>query len=113
MKYLIIVALIGIAIAGTLLNVHIIRLNEGFEVIAKDNMTFRDTYADVRAWGLADYMSHAPRIRNYLFYEKKYAALKNMVNQKKAAVNKETGSVADSAKKQLESAEKAIRDWLK
>ncbi|OQY57625.1 MAG: hypothetical protein B6245_16165 [Desulfobacteraceae bacterium 4572_88] len=101
MKTIIAVVLVAAVVAGILLNIHIIRLDEGFEVISKDQMTFRDTYADVRNWGLKDYMSHAPRIRNYLLYEKQYAALMKIVGNNKGTFQDEANQLMDSAKKKF------------
>ena len=64
------IVLILTAIA--LLHVHVIRLEDDFDIIAKDGMTLRGTYVDVRDWGPADYLSCAPRIRNHLICERHY-----------------------------------------
>ncbi|RLC01491.1 MAG: hypothetical protein DRI57_31040 [Deltaproteobacteria bacterium] len=83
-----------------LLNVHIIRSDEGFDVILKDHMSFRETYADVRGWGLADYLSHSKRIGNYLIIEKHYP---RMVEQARGK--------ADSAKDTLRALEASFHQW--
>ena len=82
-----------------LLNVHIIRSDEGFDVILKDHMSFRETYADVRDWGLAEYLS-SPRIRNYLICEKHYPS---MVDQARGK--------ADSARDKLRELEASLHQW--
>jgi hypothetical protein len=37
---------------------HIIRTNEGHQVLAKTGLTFRDTYVDIRQFGLTDWRDH-------------------------------------------------------
>ncbi|QTA90424.1 hypothetical protein [Desulfonema magnum] len=85
----------------SLLNLHIIRTHDGIEVITKDSMTFRDTFTDVRKWRFTDYISHSPRIRNYLIYEKHYPALMAMLRQNTVP-----------AKLKLREFEEAVHQWL-
>lgn len=107
-NFLIILCLMTIIIMGVALNVHVIRTDDGFEIITKDHMTFRDTYADVRDWSLTDYIVHAPRIRNYLLYEKQYNRLVKMVEDEK----KKSEGIWDKARKKLEPVEEWISDKL-
>ncbi len=107
-NFMIIVCLLTLIGMGIALNVHVIRTGDGFEMITKDHMTFRDTYVDVRDWSLPDYVTHAPRIRNYLLYEKQYNKLVKMIDDEK----KKSEGIFDKAKKKLEPIEKALRDWI-
>ena len=88
-----------------LLNIHIIRISDGIDIIWKDTITFRDTYADVREWGLNEYLVHSPRIRNYLLYEKHYVRLVNLVK-------KSADQTADSAKITLRELEENVHQWI-
>lgn len=108
-KNAIIIILVTVLSAVGILNIHIIRTADGFEFTSKDKMSFQDTYADVRQWGLADYLSHSPKIRNYLL-EKKYAELVNLTKTKKKTVRQQADEVADSAKKAAESVGNKVKD---
>ncbi|MDM8522923.1 hypothetical protein QUF80_06075 [Desulfococcaceae bacterium HSG8] len=95
MKNIIITILLATLIAGALLSAHIIRTTDGFEFTTKEQLTFQDTYVDVRQWGLKDYFSHSPKIRNYLL-EKKYEAAVNLVKGKEKTFKEKAGEVVDS-----------------
>lgn len=64
MKIILALLLISVILFG--LNFHILRSDDGFEIITKDRMGIRDTYVDVRNWGMKDYVTQSPRIRNHL-----------------------------------------------
>ena len=84
-----------------LLSFHIILTDDGIDIITKDTLTFRDTFADVRRWDLSDYITHSQRIRNYLIYEKHYPALLAMLKEN-----------TDPAKTKLREIEEAVHKWL-
>lgn len=64
---------VGLAVI-LILNVHVIRMDDGVDIITKDTMCLRDSYVDVRDWQFRDYMRHSPRIRNYLLHDVYYAS---------------------------------------
>ena len=47
----------GAAVYGSL-GWHVLRTDEGFEVVAKTQATFAETYLDVRNYTLSDWASH-------------------------------------------------------
>jgi preprotein translocase subunit SecF len=104
------ILVIALAVLG-ILNIHIIRTADGFEFTSKDKMSFQDTYADVRQWGLADYFSHSPKIRNYLL-EKKYDELVKLTKTEKKTIRQQADDVADAAKKTVESVGEKVKDLL-
>ncbi|MCP4350044.1 MAG: hypothetical protein GY795_31580 [Desulfobacterales bacterium] len=112
MKKVIATGVFILIIIVILLNVHIIRITSGFEFTSKDHMTFKDTYVDVRRWTLFDYLSHSPRIRNYLLYERQYGSLKKDVEQAKKKLKKKTDKTLDATKKKMKSFEKSLDEWL-
>ncbi len=112
MKKLIATGIFILIIIIILLNVHIIRITGGFEFTSKDHMTFKDTYVDVRRWTLFDYLSHSPRIRNYLLYERQYGTLKKEVEKAKGTLKKKSDKTLDATKKKMKSLEKSLHEWL-
>lgn len=105
MRIFISLTILALIISGFLLNVHIIRLEHEYEIITKESMALRDTYADVRQWDLSDYFSHSPRIRNYLVCEKYYPYLTNQIKDKKE-------KSVHFAKEKLRTAEESVHRWI-
>ncbi len=105
MKIIMTVMIIAsIAFAGAL-NVHILRTEDGLELISKDNMSLRDTYVDVRKWCVDDYFTHSTRISSYLLYTKQYIPLKK-------ALKENAAKYSQKAKEILRPAEEALHGWL-
>lgn len=94
-----------IVMLGFSFSFHVLRLDDSFDIITKETLTLRDTYADVRNWGWTDYLSHSPRIRNYLIYEKYYPRLVRMAKEN-------TDKSVDSAKDTLREVEKMFHKWI-
>ncbi len=98
------------------MNFHVIRVGRlDFDIIRKEKMTLDDMYVDVRNWLLADYFYHAPRIRNYLFFEKPYNRLLALIQEKKAQMEKireKNMELYDPEKDELNPLEKTIREWI-
>ncbi|MFZ0944882.1 MAG: hypothetical protein WB930_14375 [Syntrophobacteraceae bacterium] len=87
------------------LSLHIVRTADGFEFIAKNELSFRDTFVDVRSWELDDYFAHSSRIRDYLFYTKHYIPLKKDVEKRMAELSKKT-------KENLKPLEQSLHEWV-
>ncbi len=81
MKKLVILFVMIVVFFGVVLNVHFIRTEEGLDIILKDGPAFRDTYADIRDFSIADLSSYSPRILNYVIVERKIPNLKNSVGE--------------------------------
>ncbi len=61
------ISVIGFILSVVLsLGFHLIRTDEGFDLITKEVLSFEETYADVRDWKTSDFLTCAPRIRNHL-----------------------------------------------
>ncbi len=88
-----------------ILSVHVIRLGEGFNVIAKDRLTFRDTYVDARNMGILDYMAACDRIQDYLLYEKKLRSVLDSAEEG-------AGEIALELKDRLRPMEEALHEWI-
>lgn len=99
------IVIIWVALFLAALSLYVIRTNDGFEVITKNELTLRDTYVDVRNWGITDYLAHSDRIRNYLFYTKHYQPLKKAVAEKMSEIHKK-------AKEDLRPIEKSFHEWV-
>ena len=104
-----------IFIAAFVFSFHVIRVDEGIEIIRKDGFTHRDFYVDVRNFGLVDYFHHLPKIRNYLFFDKPYKKLLSLIEEKKAELGssggyeqRPRGALAD----RIEPIEKSMRKWM-
>ena len=95
----------SIALFLAALSLHVIRTDDGLEVITKNHLTLQDTYVDVRHWGLTDYLTHSARIRDYLFYTKHYQPLKKAVEEK-------MGGLSGKARKDLGTARKSLDQWI-
>jgi predicted ribosome quality control (RQC) complex YloA/Tae2 family protein len=99
------IIIVGIIIAGFILNFHIIRLNDGFEVITKDNMGLRETYVDARNLKIAQLLIYTPRVRNYLIYRVCYT-------QTYDEMMKKTDESVKVLKENLRKTEQAVHEWL-
>ena len=110
--------LLFLILAGILftLNFHVIRVDKtDFDIIRKEKMTFDDMYVDVRNWFLVDYFYHAPRIRNYLFFEKPYNRLLALIKEKKEQMERtrvKDNDLYDPKKEKLNPLDKTIRNWI-
>ncbi len=82
MKKLAVFILIIMVIVGAVLNLHFIRTEEGVDVILKDHPAFRDTYADIRDFSIADLSTYSPRILNYVIVEKKFPEIMDSMEEK-------------------------------
>lgn len=94
------------------LGFHILQYKGGVDIIAKDYLTFRHTWVDVREWDLADYIRGPKRIRDYMLYEKKDDSLKRMISEKQREWSEKTEGVISSAREKLRPLEQALHDWL-
>ena len=102
---LISLTLFALIALGLALGFHIIRTENGFEIVAKDTITLRDAYVDARHWDFDDYLAHSSRIRNHLLYRKYYLPLKKSIKE-------EAPKYIEGAKKALRAAEQTIHDWI-
>ncbi len=94
---------------------HVIRVDTGIEILPKDTFTHKDFYVDVRGFGLADYFYHAPKIRNYLFFQKPYNKFLNLIEEKKAELEtprKDEDKPRRAFANTLEQVETDVRKWL-
>lgn len=83
MKNLVFIIIIVFVLIFMFLNIHIIKVEDGYEFTSKKHMTFKDTYVDVREWNLLDYFEHSPKIRNHLFNKIYYEPLMKLLKEKK------------------------------
>ena len=105
-------AFLLLTLIGVCLNAHFVRLDGGVVFLAKDSMSFRDTYVDVREWGIADYFSHSERIREYLLFERKYQQLVQLVEETQQTINAKLDTLTEGAKRRLAPIELTLHEWL-
>ncbi len=82
MKKLVILFVMMVVLVGVVLNLHFIRTEEGLDIILKDGPAFRDTYADIRDFSIADLSTYSPRILNYVIVERKIPEMKTSMEDK-------------------------------
>lgn len=91
--------------AAFALSFHVIRLEKGMAVIAKDHLTLRETWVDAGKFDPKMLLTASPRVRNYLLYEV-YGA--EMLSELK----KGTDASADSVKKTIREKEQRFHEWI-
>ncbi|MEZ4529135.1 MAG: hypothetical protein R2941_24750 [Desulfobacterales bacterium] len=102
-KLSVITALFCIA-AGFAFSFHVIRLEKGMAVIAKDHLTLRETWVDAGKFDPKMLVTASPRVRNYLLQV--YGA--EMLSELKKGTEKSAGSV----KKTLREKEQSFHEWV-
>ena len=114
-KKIIFVSIPIILVAVFVFSFHVIRVDDGIEIVRKENFTCQDFYVDVRGFGLADYFYHAPKIRNYLFFEKPYERLLGLIEEKKIELetsNQKMEEPQGPLAQKMKPIERAIREWI-
>ena len=84
------------------LNFHVLRTREGFRIMTKGRMGFRDVYMDARGWGLRDCLNRPKKIRNYLVFEKHFGKLARRLKTRNG----------NSAKAKVRGIEKSVHRWI-
>lgn len=82
MKKLIVLFVMMAVLVGVVLNFHFIRTEEGLDIILKDGPAFRDTYADIRDFSIADLSTYSPRILKYVIAERKIPEMMDSAEEK-------------------------------
>jgi hypothetical protein len=110
MKKIVVIAVVTAGLLLGVLNATVIRHDDGFGAIRKSEMTFADSYLDIRDWGPVDYAKH-PAVAKYVVVnglneagEKgKTIMQRATVDAKETldAVRTTTGDAADDLKKNL------------
>jgi hypothetical protein len=69
----------GAGVFGAL-NYHVLRTADGYEFIPKASATFDDTYVDVRAFGVSDWVDHADLSKAVVKADKQHLIKDSSVN---------------------------------
>ncbi|QTA81764.1 Uncharacterized protein dnl_41130 [Desulfonema limicola] len=103
MKY--ILTAIACLSAVFIFNYHIIRIDQGFDIIAKDSINLREVYVDARNFDTGLLINCSPRLRNYLIYQVYGPSLYSNIKEK-------TDLSAESIKEKLKEFELNAHKWL-
>lgn len=87
------------------LNVHVVRVEDEVVVLAKDQMSLRDTFVDATDWGVSDYIDASPRVRNHLLAHGQYP-------RKLREFRNSLADLKEKTKNLLRPLESAIHGWL-
>lgn len=105
MKKLYVCTAIGCLFTAFVFNFHVIRMDKGFDIIAKDRMNLRENYVDARDFDPAMLLDCSPRVRSYILYR--------VYGSKLLSEIRESGDAsAESVKKTLRESEQALHEWL-
>lgn len=72
LNWLVMGFLLGGATVFVSLKYHVLRTDQGFELVPKATATFSETYLDIRSFGLADWREHKTLLGSIMRSDKQY-----------------------------------------